>query len=114
MNRTCPQCGAVAPEVADAFCPECRGPLDDEPEVVAPPATSPPAGGVVRTPLTKGPTRLNALEVVLCVFVPPIGLIVGIVYLILGRRTALHMLGLAALFFVLFTLLRLVLLAGAR
>src|SRR5262245_28594933 len=28
----CPHCGAALPAVVDAFCPECRRPLDDPPD----------------------------------------------------------------------------------
>jgi hypothetical protein len=31
MGPSCPHCGAALPAVADAFCPECRSPLDAPP-----------------------------------------------------------------------------------
>lgn len=37
MPRRCPHCGAELPPVADAFCPQCRQPLDDEVEAVPEP-----------------------------------------------------------------------------
>ena len=33
MPENCPHCGAVLPLVGDAFCSQCREPLDEEPEV---------------------------------------------------------------------------------
>ena len=29
MSEHCLHCGCTLPRVADAFCPECRGPLDE-------------------------------------------------------------------------------------
>ena len=31
MSTHCPHCGARTPDVGDAFCPECRRPLDEPP-----------------------------------------------------------------------------------
>jgi hypothetical protein len=31
MPETCQHCGATLPTVVDAFCPECRRPLDEPP-----------------------------------------------------------------------------------
>jgi hypothetical protein len=40
---TCPHCGARLPPVADAFCPACRGPLDESPAAPDEPTPTPPA-----------------------------------------------------------------------
>jgi hypothetical protein len=51
MERTCPHCGAATPD-ADAFCAECREPLDDfYPEGPAPPVTALPHIPVEELPL---------------------------------------------------------------
>jgi hypothetical protein len=31
MTEVCPHCGQTLPSVVDAFCPECRGSLDEPP-----------------------------------------------------------------------------------
>jgi hypothetical protein len=36
--ENCPHCGAGLPPAPDAFCPECRSPLDELPERSLPPA----------------------------------------------------------------------------
>jgi hypothetical protein len=36
--ENCPHCGTRLPPAPDAFCPECRAPLDELPERSVPPA----------------------------------------------------------------------------
>jgi hypothetical protein len=38
MARQCPHCGVTLPPIADGFCSECRGDLDDVPTMPTTPA----------------------------------------------------------------------------
>src|SRR5436305_1719775 len=42
MPDACPHCGRPLPVVVDAFCPDCRRPLDEPPRVVGVPGPSGP------------------------------------------------------------------------
>ncbi|MBY0457412.1 MAG: hypothetical protein K2V38_08755 [Gemmataceae bacterium] len=44
MVNTCQHCGAKLPRVVDAFCPECRGALDEAPARPASPVAGTPTG----------------------------------------------------------------------
>src|SRR4051794_17682423 len=46
MAATCPHCGVTLPATVDAFCPQCRRPLDEEP------VRTVPRDGVSRGPAT--------------------------------------------------------------
>lgn len=45
MGSTCQHCGAKLPQIADAFCPECRGALDEAPARPAAPGEPVGAAG---------------------------------------------------------------------
>src|SRR5437868_1995874 len=36
MSQLCPHCGSHLPNVRDAFCPDCRNPLDELPGIPSP------------------------------------------------------------------------------
>lgn len=49
MIDTCPHCGTTLPAVRDAFCPDCRGDLEEAPErppTPQPAQTAPATGGL--------------------------------------------------------------------
>jgi len=47
MNRKCPHCGDDLPDTSDAFCPECREPLNEIQQVPGPALEAPTAKAAV-------------------------------------------------------------------
>jgi hypothetical protein len=73
MPNYCPFCAAPLAPTGDAFCGECRGQLDE-----APPPGSTPADIEVRRKISTGVSgELTPVDLMICIFLPLIGLIVG-------------------------------------
>ncbi len=59
MSNTCQHCGAKLPRVVDAFCPDCRGRLDEPAARPAPPAAA--ESSVAKTEPPTAPSTRNWL-----------------------------------------------------
>ena len=76
--QACPHCGAALPYVRDAFCSECRTPLDELPADVA--GSNAAASGILVTrpgPLRLGsllPFNVAAVAIVAVSFLPALGI----------------------------------------